>query len=88
VRYALACEYTRTPIRREDISKKGTLVKDVTDLVLEGKYPRAFTQVFEQTQIRLQSVFRMRLAELPAKEKHETIQQQRRSMRFNVRVNK
>jgi hypothetical protein len=48
-------------------------------IVLEGKYSRAFTEVFDQTQLRLQSVFRMRLAELPAKERHETIQQQRRS---------
>jgi hypothetical protein len=53
-------------------------------LVLEGKYSRAFAQVFEQTQERLQSVFRMKLVELPAKEKHQTIQQQRRSMSFEA----
>jgi hypothetical protein len=68
--------------------RKVRSLREVTDVVLEGKYPRAFTQVFDQTQIRLQSVFRMRLAELPAKERHETIQQQRRSMRFDFRINK
>jgi len=47
--------------------------------VLEGKYPRVFNQVFEQTQGRLHAVFRMSLVELPAKEKHQTIQQQQRS---------
>lgn len=57
-------------------------------IVLEGKYPRAFTEVFDHTQIRLQAVFRMRLAELPAKERHETIQQQRRSRPASVRVNR
>ena len=45
---------------------------------MEGKYPRAFNEVFEATQTRLQSVFRMKLVELPAKEKHESIQQKRR----------
>jgi hypothetical protein len=81
VRYALACEFTRTPIRRDEISKKGTMhVCKRLILVLEAKYPRAFNQVFARTQDRLQSVFRMTLVELPAKEKHQTIQQQRRSM--------
>ena len=46
---------------------------------MEGKYSRSFTEVFERTQDRLESVFRMRLVELPAKEKHQTVQQQRRS---------
>lgn len=48
-------------------------------VVLEGKYSRSFTEVFDQTQARLESVFRMKLVELPAKEKHQTVQQQRRS---------
>lgn len=83
VRYALACEFTRTPIRRDEISKKGTWRRSygmILILVLESKYTRSFNQVFEQTQARLQSVFRMSLVELPAKEKHQTIQQQRRSI--------
>jgi hypothetical protein len=49
-------------------------------IVLEGKYARSFAQVFEQAQNRLENVFRMKLVELPAKEKHQTIQQQRRSI--------
>jgi MAGE family len=52
----------------------------VLTVVLEGKYARAFAQVFEQVQNRLESVFRMTLVELPAKEKHQTLQQQRRSI--------
>jgi melanoma-associated antigen len=49
------------------------------NVVLEGKYSRSFTEVFEQTQNRLESVFRMQLVELPVKEKHQSVQQQRRS---------
>ena len=83
VRYALACEFTRTPLRRDEISKKGTWRRSyVMRLisVLESKYTRSFNEVLAQTQARLQSVFRMTLVELPAKEKHQTIQQQRRSI--------
>jgi len=47
-------------------------------LVLEGKYPRAFSEVFVLTQARLNEVFRMKLVELPAKEKHQSIQEKRR----------
>lgn len=81
MRYALACEYTRTPMRRDEISKKG-MAEHVSQLniVLEGKYSRSFPEVFAETQARLQSVFRFKLVELPAKEKRQTIQQQRRSM--------
>ena len=53
--------------------------KSELGLVLEGKYPRAFQEVFRETQQRLQSVFRMKLVELPAKEKRQTIQQRRSS---------
>lgn len=60
-------------LRKVTVSRRGLMI------ALEGKYSRAFTEVFDQTQVRLQSIFRMRLAELPAKERHETIQQQRRS---------
>lgn len=81
MRYALACEFTRIPIRRDEISKRGTKPEGWSlFVVLEGKYSRAFHQVFAHTQARLQAVFRMSLVELPAKEKHQTIQQQRRSI--------
>jgi hypothetical protein len=46
--------------------------------VLEGKYSRSFNEVFDETQARLESVFRMKLVELPAKEKHLSVEQQRR----------
>jgi MAGE family len=51
-------------------------------IVLEGKYAKGFTEVFNETQQRLESVFRMTLVELPAKEKHQTISQQRRGMNY------
>lgn len=53
--------------------------------MLEGKYSRSFNEVFEQTQARLESIFRMKLVELPAKEKHQT-QQQRRSTQNTTRI--
>jgi MAGE family len=51
-------------------------------VVLEGKHSKFFTEVFDRTQDRLEAVFRMKLVELPAKEKHQTVKQQRRSNNF------
>lgn len=59
VRFALACEYQRRPIRRPDI----------TDKVLGAGHSRNFKRVFEQAQARLQSVFGMEMVELPARER-------------------
>ncbi|EMD00767.1 hypothetical protein BAUCODRAFT_29131 [Baudoinia panamericana UAMH 10762] len=58
VRLALACEYQRKPIRRQDISEK-----------VLGSAGRQFKTVFAQAQLQLRSVFGMEMAELPAREK-------------------
>lgn len=58
VRYALACEYSRTPIRREGIKEK-----------VLGDQGRAFKKVFEGAQKQLRAVFGMEMVELPARDK-------------------
>jgi MAGE family len=59
VRYALSCEYSRTPIRRADIGTK----------VLSGGHGRQFKEVFAQAQFMLQTTFGMEMEELPVREK-------------------
>lgn len=59
VRFALACEYSRLPIRRADISTK----------VLGEQGTRMFKTVFEQAQRHLREKFGMEMVELPAREK-------------------
>lgn len=66
VRLAIASEYARLPIRRNDISQK----------VLGENGSRKFKVVFDEAQRQLKSKFGMELAELPAKEQ-VTVQQRR-----------
>ncbi|KTW31473.1 hypothetical protein T552_00116 [Pneumocystis carinii B80] len=63
IRLALAFEHNRTPIKREDISKK----------VLLPSYSRSFAIVFEKTQEKLRNVFGMELVELPYKNNYKHI---------------
>lgn len=58
VRYALACEYARLPIRRDGIRDK-----------VLGNNPRAFKKVFDAAQLSLKRAFGMEMVELPMKEK-------------------
>ncbi|KAL7268520.1 hypothetical protein RUND412_008856 [Rhizina undulata] len=58
IRFALASEYTRQPIRRSDISSK-----------VLGHHGRMFNDIFDMAQRELQRVFGMALVELPAREK-------------------
>ncbi|KAI1171283.1 MAGE protein [Nemania sp. FL0916] len=58
VRYALACEYARIPIRRDGIRDK-----------VLGTNARAFKRVFDAAQEQLQKVFGMEMVELPTREK-------------------
>ncbi|KAF2850069.1 MAGE-domain-containing protein [Plenodomus tracheiphilus IPT5] len=55
VRYALACEHSRKPIKRQDINEK----------VLGGKRNRLFKDVFSQANTDLMEVFGMQMVELP-----------------------
>ncbi|KAI1851882.1 hypothetical protein JX265_008312 [Neoarthrinium moseri] len=66
VRYALACEYARVPIRRDGIRDK----------VLASN-PRSFKKVFDGAQLQLRQVFGMEMAELPAKEKRTIKEKQK-----------
>jgi hypothetical protein len=59
VRYVLACEYQRLPIRREGIREK----------VMEKHSGRMFNAVFNKAQEELAKVFGMQLIELPTREK-------------------
>lgn len=58
MRYALACEHARTPIRRNEISK-----------TVLGSQGRQFKNVFDDAQLALRATFGMEMVELPAKEK-------------------
>ncbi|PSK60261.1 hypothetical protein B9Z65_1159 [Elsinoe australis] len=65
VRLALACEYTRAPLRRSDINAK-----------VLGVHTRQFKVVFAAAQQHLKEVFGMELIELPTRDKI-TLQQRR-----------
>jgi hypothetical protein len=58
VRYALACEYARIPIKRDGIREK-----------VLGNNSRSFKTVFDSAQEQLRQVFGMEMEELPVKEK-------------------
>ncbi|KAJ8121860.1 hypothetical protein ONZ43_g1797 [Nemania bipapillata] len=58
VRYALACEYARMPIRRDGIRDK-----------VLGTHARSFRKVFDAAQEQLQKVFGMEMVELPVRER-------------------
>lgn len=58
VRYALACEYARLPIKRDGIREK-----------VLGNNGRSFKRVFDGAQHHLRHVFGMELSELPSREK-------------------
>ena len=64
VRLALATEYSRTPLRRSDISTK--IFKDANTI---GRRKISFQKVFDGAQKVLKDTFGMQLLELPSKEK-------------------
>ncbi|KAH8662045.1 MAGE family-domain-containing protein [Xylariales sp. PMI_506] len=68
VRYALACEYARTPIRRDGIREK-----------VLGNNARLFKRVFDGAQQQLRQVFGMEMVELPVKEKRTLRDKQKAS---------
>ncbi|KAI0153501.1 MAGE family-domain-containing protein [Pestalotiopsis sp. NC0098] len=68
VRYALACEYARLPIRRDGIRDK-----------VLGNNPRAFKKVFDAAQLSLKRAFGMEMVELPMKEKRTLKEKQKQS---------
>ncbi|KAF1958490.1 MAGE-domain-containing protein [Byssothecium circinans] len=65
VRYALACEYSRIPIKRQDVGQK-----------VLGTHTRKFKAVFDAANSQLMDIFGMQLEELPNKGKH-TMRQKR-----------
>ncbi|KAI8957725.1 MAGE-domain-containing protein [Daldinia sp. FL1419] len=70
VRYALACEYARIPIKRDGIRDK-----------VLGNNARSFKRVFEGAQAQFQQVFSMEMVELPVKEKRTLKEKQRANAR-------
>ncbi|KAI0130105.1 MAGE family-domain-containing protein [Xylariales sp. AK1849] len=66
VRYALACEYARMPIRRDGIRDK-----------VLGNNARSFKRVFDASQMQLRQVFGMEMSELPVKEKRTLKEKQK-----------
>ncbi|KLU92057.1 hypothetical protein MAPG_11004 [Magnaporthiopsis poae ATCC 64411] len=75
VRYALACEYSRTPIRRDGIREK-----------VLGPHGRSFKKVFEGAQKQLQVVFGMQMVELPVRDKSTlSVEEQRRAAKSQTK---
>ncbi|KAL2142457.1 hypothetical protein VTI28DRAFT_1166 [Corynascus sepedonium] len=71
VRYALACEYSRTPIRRDGIREK-----------VLGSNGREFKKVFAGAQRQLRATFGMEMIELPTKDRSlMTTEQKRKAAR-------
>jgi len=74
VRYAISAEYTRVPIKRTEISSKGSFNGFPVDLtsnlfLVLGSHGRMFKEVFAGAQLELERVFGMRMVELPIREK-------------------
>lgn len=65
VRYAVSCEYSRRPIRRDDIAK-----------IVLGTQSRQFNAVFDEAQLMLRHTFGMEMVLLPTREK-VTLQEKR-----------
>lgn len=69
VRYALACDHARMPIRRDGIRDK-----------VLGNNARSFKRVFDGAQDQLREVFGMEMSELPTKEKRTLKEKQSMSL--------
>lgn len=67
VRYALACEFSRTPIRRDGIREK-----------VLGHHGREFKKVFNSAQQQLRVIFGMEMVELPIKDRSLMTAEQKR----------
>ncbi|MCJ1468399.1 hypothetical protein MMC07_007027 [Pseudocyphellaria aurata] len=82
VRLALACEYSRQPIRRAEITSKASVKHERADgeAVMAPNTGRQFKLVFKDAQHQLRSIFGMEITELPQKEKI-TISQKRAAQR-------
>ncbi|KAH7070701.1 MAGE family-domain-containing protein [Paraphoma chrysanthemicola] len=65
VRYAISCEYSRKPIKRQDINEK-----------VLGSHTRMFKEVFARANSELMEVFGMQMMELPKAER-VTVRQKR-----------
>ncbi|KAI5203123.1 MAGE-domain-containing protein [Aureobasidium subglaciale] len=72
VRLALACEYSRTPIRRADITAR-----------VLGTNARQFKAVFNEAQVQLRGTFGMEMTELPLRDK-VTLAQRRAAQKSQI----
>ncbi|KAK7972784.1 hypothetical protein PG996_007003 [Apiospora saccharicola] len=70
VRYALACEHARIPIKRDGIREK-----------VLGSNSRSFKTIFDGAQLQLRHVFGMEMEELPVKEKRTLKEKQKATAR-------
>ncbi|KAH7304991.1 MAGE family-domain-containing protein [Stachybotrys elegans] len=71
VRYAISCEYARTPIKRDGIREK-----------VLGNQSRSFRRIFSLAQHQLRSAWGMELRELPTREKM-SLHERRQAMKSN-----
>lgn len=68
IRYAMACEYARIPIRRDGMKERAL-----------GNQNRSFKRIFALAQKQLKLVWGMELRELPVREKM-TLHEKRKGM--------
>jgi hypothetical protein len=84
VRYALSCEYSRKPLKRQDINEKGEDNEPSHSIWLTlavlGSHTRLFKDVFARANAELMDVFGMQFVELPKAEK--ITMRQKRGMYF------
>ncbi|KAM4064940.1 MAGE family protein [Hirsutella rhossiliensis] len=74
VRYAISCEYSRTPIRRDGIKER-----------VLGNQGRSFKRVFVLAQKQLREIWGMELRELPVREKM-SLQEKRQAMKSSSQI--
>lgn len=97
VRYAISCEYSRTPIRRDGIKEKGTDRQESTrpgdrdqwltgaNAVL-GDRGRSFRRIFALAQKQLRLVWGMELRELSVREKMTLHEKRKGTCKHATRV--
>lgn len=94
VRYAISCDYSRTPIRRDGIKERGKIYLQLrlmrvllTLFKVLGNQGRSFKRIFALAQKQLKHVWGMELRELPVREKM-SLQEKRQGMVYFMALEK
>jgi hypothetical protein len=91
VRYAISCEYSRTPIRRDGIKERGKgrsiweLGVNADTVQVLGNQGRSFKRILALAQKQLKHVWGMELRELPVREKM-SLHEKRQGTAYQTRM--